>query len=54
MIILEKHERADQLYGSQTEIITEEEMEALKQGKRLYISVNMEYAVIIKYRGKNK
>lgn len=49
MIILKKGERADHLYGSQTEIITDKEIEAVKKGQRLYVDVNMEYAVIIKY-----
>lgn len=49
MIILNKGERADTLYGMQTETITDKEIEALKNGQRLYIDVNMEYAIVIKY-----
>ena len=54
MIILEKGERADQLWGMNTEIITDEMIEALEQGKRLYLTVNDEYAVVIKKDGKRK
>ena len=50
MIVLEKGERADHLYGLQTEYITDEDIEALKEGKRLYFDVNVEYAVVIKYK----
>ena len=48
MIILEKGERADPLYGRQDEIITDAMIDALKAGKRLYIDVNHEYAIVIK------
>lgn len=51
MIILEKGERADPLWGMETEYITDEEIEALKSGRRLWLSVNYEYAVVIKYKG---
>jgi len=54
MIILENGERADPLWGMDTEIITDEMIEALQQGKRLYITVNNEYAVVIKKNGKRK
>ena len=54
MIILENGERADPLWGIDTEIITDEMIEALEQGKRLYLSVNDEYAVVIKKNGKRK
>ena len=50
MIILEKGEKADPLWGMATEFITDEEIDALKEGKRLYMSVNDEYAVVIKYK----
>lgn len=49
MIVLNKGEKADPLYGMQTETITDKEIEALKNGQRLYIDVNMEYAIVIKY-----
>ena len=52
MKILEKGERADTLYGIQTEYITEEMIEALRNGQRLYTDVQGEYAVVIKYRAK--
>lgn len=54
MIILEDGERAEQFWGMYTEIITDEMIEALEQGKRLYLSVNDEYAVVIKKNGKRK
>ena len=49
--ILKKGERADPLWGLEEKIITDEMIEALQQGKRLYLSVNDEYAVVIK-KGK--
>ena len=52
--ILEKGEKADPLWGIGTEIITDDMIEALQQGKRLYLSVNDEYAVVIKKDGKRK
>lgn len=52
--VLEKGEKADPLWGMDTEIITDEMIEALQQGKRLYLSVNNEYAVVIKKDGKRK
>lgn len=54
MFILEKGERADPMYGLQKEYITEEDIEALKNGRRLYIDVNNEYAVVIKYKKGKK
>lgn len=51
MIILKKGERADPLWGIETEYITDEQIEALKSGRRLWLSVNDEYAVVIKYKG---
>ena len=51
MIILKKGERADPLWGMETEYITDEQIEALKSGRRLWLSVNDEYAVVIKYKG---
>lgn len=50
MIILEKGEKADSLWGMDTVFITDKEIDALKEGKRLYISVNHEYAIVIKYK----
>ena len=49
MIILEKGEKAESLWGMGIEYITDEEIEALKSGKRLWLSVNDEYAVVIRY-----
>ena len=52
MIILKKMEKADQLWGICTEYnITDNDIEALKSGKRLYMTVNDEYAVVIRYKG---
>ena len=51
MIILEKGEKADHCYGLTTEYITDEMIQALKDGKRLYFTINCdEYAVVIKYK----
>lgn len=49
MIILEKGEKINTLWGMGTEYITDKEIEALKNGKKLWLSVNDEYAVVIKY-----
>lgn len=52
--ILEEGEKANPLWGMGTEIITDEMIEALQQGKRLYLSVNYEYAVVIKKDNNRK
>ncbi len=49
MIILKKGEKADPMWGISTEYITDKDIDALKSGKRLYMTVNDEYAVIIRY-----
>ncbi len=54
MDILENGERADQKYGTLRKYITEEMIEALKQGKRLYINVFDEYAIVIKYKKEKR
>lgn len=54
MIILKKGEKADSCYGIETEYITDEMIEALKEGKRLYTTINGEYALVIKYRKREK
>lgn len=54
MFLLDKNERADPINGRQDEIITDEMIEALKDGRRLYIDVNNEYAVVIKYKKGKK
>lgn len=51
MIILKKGEKADPMWGMSTEYITDKDIEALKSGKRLYMTVNDEYAVVIRYIG---
>lgn len=51
MRILKKGEKADPLWGIATEYITDKDIDALKSGKRLYMTVNNEYAVVIRYKG---
>lgn len=46
--ILEKNEKYDKLYGDYTIEIAKEDIEELIKGKKLYIPVNDEYALIIK------
>ncbi len=46
--ILEKGERADSLYGREYVFITRHDLSELANGKRLYITVNMEYAIVVK------
>lgn len=55
MEILEKGERADPCYGLFREEITEENIQALKEGKRLYMTVvGGEYAIVLKYKKSKK
>ena len=52
MYIMKKGERAERLYGLYEEVITDEELIALINGKRLWFSVGGgEYAIVLK-RGK--
>ena len=51
MKILKKGEKAEPLWGIGTEYITDKDIDALKSGKRLYMTVNNEYAVVIRYKG---
>lgn len=46
--ILEENEEYDKLYGDYTIEIAKEDIEELIKGKKLYISVNDEYALTIK------
>jgi hypothetical protein len=48
MRILKDGECPDTLWGLEKETITNEMIEALQEGKRLYLTVNDEYAVVIK------
>ena len=48
MYILKKDEKAEEFYGLTEETITDEEITALIEGKRLWFSVEDEYAVVIK------
>lgn len=54
MRILKKGERVDPLWGLEEKTITDEMIKALQQGKRLYFSVNDEYAVVIKKGAKRR
>lgn len=55
MVILKKGERADSCYGIETDYITDEMISALKEGKRLYTTIQGgEYALILKHKGKKK
>ena len=54
MRILRKGERADPLWGLEEKTITDEMIKKLQQGKRLYLSVNDEYAVVIKKSTKRR
>lgn len=54
MFILKKGEKVDPKYGMEIEYITDEMIEALKNGKRIYIDVMSEYAVVIKYKKGKK
>ena len=47
--ILEKGEYAPPMYGLEEHTLTDEQMEALTNGKRLYIEVEGEYAIVLKY-----
>lgn len=49
--ILEKGERADSLYGREDVFITTDDLAELAKGKRLYITVNSEYAIVLKVKG---
>lgn len=55
MEILKKWQKADPLYGMETHYITEKEIKALMEGKRLYFDVNCgEYAIVIKFKSQKK
>lgn len=55
MIILKKYQKADPLYGMETHYITEKEIKALIEGKRLYFDVNCgEFAIVIKFKSQKK
>ena len=45
--IVDKDQEVDYLYGMETVEISQDNIEQLKEGKRLYITVNDEYAVLI-------
>lgn len=52
LYILEDYEEPDPCYGMDEFYISDEQLEALKEGKRLYLTVNaQEYAVVIKREG---
>ena len=52
--ILEENEDYDKLYGNYNYEITKEDIESLLKGKKLYIPVNDEYAVVIKVKDNCK
>lgn len=52
--MLEENEEYDKLYGDYAIEITKEDIEELLKGKKLYIPVNDEYAVVIRVKGNCK
>lgn len=55
MVILKDREKAYPCYGIETEYITDEMIEALKKGRRLYTEIQSgEYALVIKYKKGGK
>lgn len=54
MRILKNGEYARPLYGLEKEIITDEMIKALQDGKKLYLTVNDEYAVVIEMDTKKR
>ena len=51
--IVDKDQEVDYLYGMETVEISQGDIEQLKDGKRLYITVNDEYTVLV-YVGEEK
>lgn len=51
---IDKEEDADWRFGGSTYILTDEDIEALKQGKMINFSVNMEYGCVLKYVKEDK
>ena len=45
--IVDKDQEVDYLYGMETVEISQGDIEQLKDGKRLYITVNDEYTVLV-------
>lgn len=52
--ILEYREKANSLYGIENKEITELELEALLEGKRLWTDINLEYAITIQLKDRLK
>lgn len=52
--ILEYGEKAESLYGIENKEITELELEALLEGKRLWTDINWEYAMTIRLKDRLK
>lgn len=50
--ILEYRERAESLWGLENKEITELELEALLEGKRLWTNINGEYAMTIRLKDR--
>ena len=51
---VDNEEEVDWLYGGSEYILTDEDIEALKQGKMINFSVNMEYGCVLKYVKEDK
>ena len=52
--ILKKGEKAESLYGIENKKITELELEALLDGKRIWTDINWEYAMTIQLKDRSK
>ena len=52
MDIFERDEKVDELYGLEEFELCEEEVRALLAGKKLYATINDEYAITIVVEGK--
>ena len=52
--ILKKGEKAESLYGIENKKITELELEALLDRKRIWTDINWEYAMTIKLKDRSK
>lgn len=47
---IDNEEQINWLYGGSEYILTDEDIEALKQGRLINFTVNMEYGCVLKYR----
>lgn len=55
-IAYSKKKKVDPCYGLENFYLTDEDIENLKKGKKLYTTINMgEYAIVLRYRkGENE